>query len=278
MELFGILIFQFISKEKREIPLKIICHNDTRFTRDFAQGARAPLANLYETDLDKIQDLGYDTVALTGLGRLPLILELEKRGMNYFFIDRGYVLDDGRKEWLRISYNAFQMQTMSENPIMRKEFKLNPMKWNKKGENILVIPPCAKAGKYWGFDKDEWLEDTVNKIKKYSNREIVIRQRPAASKRYSGKTSLKSALKNTFIIVVYNSNAATEAIYNGTPALVLGDAASKFVSITKIKNIENPIYPDRELWLRNLLSNQFKRQEVSSGKALKFLMKIHDLK
>jgi len=120
-----------------EFHLKIICHNDKKFTQLFAAGAKAPLADLNNADLDKLQKLGYDTVALTGLGRLRLILELERRGMNYFFIDRGYVLDNGRKEWMRISYNSFQLTELKNPPIERKKFKLSPAKWKKKGKHIL---------------------------------------------------------------------------------------------------------------------------------------------
>ena len=65
---------------------------------------------------------------------------------------------------------------------------------------------------------------------------------------------------------------------DGIPAVVLGEAASKFVSVTKIEDIENLTYPDREDWIKNIMWNQFLRTEISSGKALEILKKRNGLK
>lgn len=257
--------------------MKLICANDTRFSQEFAAGSNLPIQKITTKDVPRLKEEGY-TVVLTGLGRLKIIMALEKYNINYFFIDRAYIIDHGYKRWMRISYNSFQMTEMKENLKWRKGIRIRPEKWQKKNPNgyILIVPPCNKAGKYWKFDSEEWLSNTVSEIRKHSDRDILIRSRPPVTDRYTSN-SLVSAAAKAHIVVAYNSNAATEAIFAGTPALVLGEAASKFVAITDISQIENPIRPDRTEWIKNLMSNQFTREEIKNGKALKALMKIHNL-
>lgn len=255
--------------------MKIICNNDTRFSLEFAKGARAEVATIDKSNIKRIKDENY-TVCLTGMGRLKLIMLLEANGINYFFIDRGYVLDNGQKKWMRIAYNSFQMNKLSDYDKWRNNLRIAPEKWKKGGSYILIIPPCSKAGKYWGFDNEVWLERTITEIRKYSDRDILIRSRPPVIDRYD-QNSLVSAASKAHIVVAYNSNAATEAIFAGTPALVLGESAAKFVSINDIKNIESPIRPDRTHWLKNIMYNQFTREEIMNGTALSILIKTHNL-
>jgi len=257
--------------------MKLICHDDTRFSREFAEGANAPVANIHRKDLVKLKKKGY-TVAFTGFGRMKLIMKLEAHEIPYFFIDRGYIIDDGRKQWMRVSYNSFQMDQMRDFGSWRRSIRIKPKKWKKNGDYILVVPPCPKAGKYWGFDNKKWLESTVTELREHSNRDILVRARPLVRDRYSGPKSLINAAKNAHCIVVYNSNAATEAIFHGTPAIVLGEAASKFVAVQSISQVENLIRPDRTEWVKNLMYNQFTRDELADGTALKALIKMHNLK
>lgn len=257
--------------------MKIICHDDTRFSQYFAQGADCELKNMYLEDLSKYKDF---TVALTGLGRLKLIRKLKEANINYFFIDRAYLFDNGKKNWMRISYNSFQMKSINDN-LINPRIKVNskPAPWKKTGENIILCPPSKKTGEFYGFNPDDWTENTYNEIKKYSDRPIIIREKPPSSERYSGSNSLSKALENAWIIVIYNSNAATEAIYQGIPAMVLAeDCASRFVSRVEIKDIEKPYYPDRELWIKNILYNQFTIDEIKNGRALRLLRKLHKLR
>ena len=60
-------------------------------------------------------------------------------------------------------------------------------------------------------------------------------------------------------------NGQLEAVIHGIPALTLGLNAATPVSINKIKNIEYPIYPDRQLWLNNLAYGQFHVEEFQNG-------------
>lgn len=258
--------------------MKIICHADASPSNYFSFGAKAPLVNLYEADLQKLKDEGY-TAAFTGLGRLRLILELEKIGMNYFFLDRGYLFGH-KKHWIRLSYNSFQMQSIKKVKDWRNGNKLHPAPWrNKANGHILLCPPGKKTGSYYGFSPEEWLEKTLKKISTYTDRRIVIRHKPENKRdRYNGSLSLMSDLEDAYCVVVYNSNAATEAIYSGIPAIVLGDAASKFVSRTEIKDINDLIYSKRTGWLKNIMCNQFTKNEIATGEALDFFLKFYRIK
>lgn len=257
--------------------MKIICHDDTRFSRIFAFGASAPLTNLYKEDLIKLKEKGY-TAVVTGMGRLRLISKFEKIGMNYFFIDRGYLFGE-KKHWLRICYNSLQLEQFKKIKDYSIPKKLLIKPWNHaRGDKIIICPPSKKTGSFYNFDPEEWTENVSNEIKKYSDKNIIIRKKPEIkTDRYFGENSLKNALKNAHCIVVFNSNAATEAIIEGIPAVVLGPAASRFISETKISNIENLQFPDRENWIKNLMRNQFTKDEIGTGYALKTLKEFYEI-
>jgi len=254
--------------------MKIICHDDKKFSSHFSFGAKAPLMNLYEQDLRAIKSSGY-TAVVTGLGRLKLISKFEELGIPYFFLDRAYIFGE-RKFWIRVSYNSLQMNEMRDIKGWRNVSPVTPEPWRKGGSKIVVCPPSKKTSEFYKFDKDKWLNRVVKYLDKNSDREVIIRYKPDNKiARYHGDTSLLAALEDAHCIVVYNSNAATEAIFSGVPAIVLGDAASKFVARTDLSDIESLCYPDRELWLKNLFCNQFTVDELSNGEAIDFLTKYH---
>ena len=63
----------------------------------------------------------------------------------------------------------------------------------------------------------------------------------------------------------HGSNAAVESVILGTPVFVDRASAAALVGLTDLKQIENPVYPDRQQWLNNLAYNQWNEQELVDG-------------
>jgi hypothetical protein len=146
--------------------------------------------------------------------------------------------------------------------------------WKRNGNKILLCPPSNKVCSVLKINYDEWLDTTINEIKKHSKRKIEVREKPESRDARVRWNTIQEVLDNdVFILVTYNSIAATEAILHGIPALTLGNNAASAVSISKIKEIESPIYPDRKLWINNLCHQQFHVNEMSDGSAWEFLQK-----
>jgi len=120
------------------------------------------------------------------------------------------------------------------------------------------------------------VEETVNTIKKYTDRPIEIRDRVKSRQDRVITNTLKEALDDdVHALVTFNSNAATEAILYGYPAFTLSPThAAKPVSLQDLSMIETPAYPDEGLvraWASHLAYGQFHISELKDGTAWRSL-------
>ena len=241
------------------------------------------------------------TFFIRGVTNHKYCKKLLEYNANFFYIDTGYFgnfndyyktdFNLRKKVFHRISFNKMQIDSLKKVgderylktlELIKKDYSLSKddfiKPWKKNGSNIIICPPSSKVGSVFGINIDQWIENVIIEIKKYSDRKIVIRKKPESrSERFKWNTIQAALDDDVFILVTYNSIAATEAILHGIPALTLGPNAATPISISKIENIESPIYPDRQLWLNNLCFNQFHIQEFKDGIVWDILKKYRDI-
>ena len=195
-----------------------------------------------------------------------------QNGNHFLYVDHSY-FSRGHGRSYRLCLNSFECNTLKDCPDDRRSRFDIPLKpWKKKGEKIIVCPPTeyfVEAHKVYG-----WLTDTIAKIKLYSDREIVIRKKPSQG---SSSISLEEQLESAHALVTHSSNVAVEAACLGTPVFTSASSAASFVGLTDLAKIENPIYPDREMWLNNLTYNQFLFDEFNSQDFLDIFRFYHSL-
>jgi len=137
--------------------------------------------------------------------------------------------------------------------------------------------------KHYRLDLDQWLEDTIKEIKKYTDRPIVVRERVKSRTERVVNKSLKEALgENVFALVTFNSNAATEAVMYGYPAFTLAPShAAKPVTLQDLSKIETPYYPEEDkvrAWLHHLAYCQYHVNELRDGSAKRMLDETYNEK
>jgi len=183
----------------------------------------------------------------------------------------------GWKIYHRIVKNDLQHGMIKDRPPDRWQ-KLNiPIKpWKKGGKKILIAAPDEKPCKFYGIDKDTWINETIEKIKSFTDRPIIIRDRAKSRLQREVHDTLKAALNDdVFSLVTFNSVAATESVLFGIPAFVLAPTnAATPVSRTDLSMIENPYYAEDDLrykWACHLAYGQFHISEIKSGQAKKML-------
>lgn len=200
-----------------------------------------------------------------------------KRGLTWYNIDTGYLGNGQLKHYHRISKESYQN---TEEAIDRPSDRLDKIKFKihkrkTKGKKILLCPPSQKVMSIYGLTVEEWVEKTVNEIKKYSNREIVIRVKEQNRKARIVNDPITVAFDNdVFCIVTYNSIAALEAVMYGLPAFTLGPNAAEPLCNNSLENIERPYYPSEEeilKVLRHLSYCQFTEAEYKDGTAWRIL-------
>jgi hypothetical protein len=228
------------------------------------------------------------SVLVRGISSGKIIDQVKARGDDYYFIETGYLGNyrcpnnlTGRKIYHRIVKNAMQHSTIMDVPDDRwKELvNFNPNLtyhgWKKNpGSKILIVLSTEKPFQYYGEDRDRWLRKVLAKLKKHTDREIVIREKASRGER-TNDTIYDALNDDIYALVTYNSIAAVEAIQYGIPAFALAPTAADPVGNKDLTQIENPNKPDEELvqrWLHSIAYSQFSLDEIITGDAWRMVI------
>jgi hypothetical protein len=204
----------------------------------------------------------------------PQWLEIcQKYNLDFYNLDSGYFGNGKKKTIFRLSVNNFQnIDPIIQRPRDRWEKLKIEVESFKQGKDIVIVPPDRKIVHTLNLGSvDLWLEDTVNKIKKNSDRSIRVRHRPEPRADRLISNTFKDFIRNdTFCVVGYSSNALVEAAMCDIPIISLGHSATKSLYDDSIDNIEKLQPADldkKQYWLNHLAYSQFTREELLSGLA-----------
>jgi hypothetical protein len=223
-------------------------------------------------------------IVLRGILKKKIMKQCWKDHRDFYYMDTGYFGNErnytnphGWKYWHRIVKNNLQHTEIIPRPDDRfKRFKKTFQPWKKDGRKILIAKPDEKPMKFYGLDLDVWLQNTVDAIKKYTDRPVVIRERaPNRIDRIANDTLQNALNDDVFALVTFNSVAAVESIFHGIPAFTLAPAnAAMPVTLQDLSKIETPYYPDKDklyAWGCHLAYGQFHIDEMRSGIAKRML-------
>ena len=157
--------------------------------------------------------------------------------------------------------------------------------YGRKGKQsgpILLVTPSDKPCQFYNLDKKSWVEETINEIKKYTDRPIVIREKGLRPDRIKDNTvAAQCQREQIYAVVTYQSMAALEAMHYGIPAFTLAPSCVDSVAMTDLSKIEEAVYPDEQKF-KNLLHYlaycQYSLDEINRGVALTMIegMKLYD--
>jgi hypothetical protein len=161
--------------------------------------------------------------------------------------------------------------------------------WRTTGNHILI---CTQRNGGWsmkGFSVTEWLENTVNEIKKYSNRPIIVRGHPGDKQakmyltsktgRYTVSTNehILDDFKNAWAVVTYNSTPGVAASIEGIPAFITDpipqSSQAYAVANYNLNTLENPDLKERQQWIEKLSMCHWKYEELKNGVAWQHMKK-----
>jgi len=164
------------------------------------------------------------------------------------------------------------------------------------GNHILL---CLQRNGGWsmaGYDVVDWTAKTIKEIRRYSNREIIIRAHPGdrSAKNYLSPdnlmkkigtfkgvrlsrdgSTLEDDLKNCWAVVNHNSSPAVGAAIEGYPIFVTDPIRSQCAEIANLDltQIENPNLPDRQRWVERLAMFHWNFEEIESGECWSHMRK-----
>jgi len=248
----------------------VIPHETTspKFGHAFANGCQGPeRVLLQQPRLDDGDFASFCTPATWGLLKQAIA-----DGRNWYYGDHAYYR---RGRYYRITKNAYQYQpSPAEIASARPDrFKLAGMQaaptWRQHGSTIVICPNSdVYMRQFYGAPASDWIMDVVRQVAKVSSRNIVVRFKAQADKR-----PLQQDLHDAWAVVVYNSNAAVEALQAGVPVFVTCPwASTASMGLSDLSKISEPYYPvDRVKFLWALAYRQWTLQEIASGVAWKAL-------
>ena len=175
----------------------------------------------------------------------------------------------------------------------RLGLKLKP--WRTDGEHILICGQHDKSLQWQGMPTmSNWVIETIDTIRKYTNRSIIFRPHPRCQLPYIEQefTNVRRQepqyvngtyddfdmdFDNIWATISYSSNPGIHSILEGVPAFVSThslayDAAN---DIDFLHDIENPVRPDRTQWLNDYAHTEWTIEEISSGIPIKHLTSKH---
>jgi hypothetical protein len=198
--------------------------------------------------------------------------------------------------YLRYSFNGVFPNTgiycdNNINPIrwqkLSKNLNLTLKNYRSSGDHILI---CLQRNGGWSMGKvdiQEWAVNTINTIRQFTDRPIIIRPHPgdktskgviqpgnpncrikfSKAVRLSTNVNLVDDLRNCWAAVNYNSSPVVGAAIEGVPIFVMDPNKSQCAEIanTDLSQIENPQMPDRQSWVERLAMFHWNFEELKSG-------------
>ena len=227
-----------------------------------------------------------EPIVLRGILKHKIMKSCWKDHRTFYYMDTGYFGNErtrdnpsGWKYWHRIVKNNLQHGEIIARPDDRfKKFNKAFTPWKKKGSKILIAAPDEKPCKFYGVDKDQWVAETIAKIKEHTDRPVIVRERAPNRIDRIVTDTLQQALDNdVFALVTYNSVAAIESVFHGIPAFTMAPTnAASPVCLQDLSKIEAPYYADKDklyAWGCHLAYGQFHISELKNGTALELLEK-----
>ena len=266
---------EIVSNNQRRV--KFIRHNRNKRTQQIMNNGIIPGMKIPFWD-ELENNIPCDAYLFQGLmrGADKIYRLAQERGKDFYFIDHPYFF---RKEYIddhsymRFVKNDFSISKITNTDpkkydyfrkIQPKTFEIKP--WQKTGSKIIILPPS-----YWlchtiGLVQKKLLDNTINTIKQFTDREIVVRYKMING--IPNSKSFDEELKDAHCVVSMQTNAATTAVLKGIPSFTLFDKYSPAVpvSLQDLSKIETPLYADnREEWLINLCNHNYTKKEIISG-------------
>lgn len=230
-----------------------------------------------------------DVAVMVGVKSRELYRAHVRAGIHVLYLDKGYTRhaapgDVKLWEYWRVSLDAHHptewLADQQSGDVRLCKLDLPPLQpWHKKGTDIVLAGSSQKYHDFYGLkDPTRWAQKVVASIRECSDRPIVYRPKPSWSEatpiegtRFSqGARTIDEDLQAAHVLVTHGSNAVFEAMLLGIPAIVLGDAVSRYLSDIDIctRSIETPrlaSYAERHQWLCNLAYWQYTMPEIASG-------------
>ena len=161
--------------------------------------------------------------------------------------------------------------------------------WKYDGEYILLCGQHEQSLQWNDMPKmSQYVMDTIQFVRAQTKRPIIFRPHPRCQlpaiehefKNVKRQSPVKAPgsyddfpinYNNIWATISYSSNPGIHSIIKGVPAFTGPSSLAFDVADQNLRNIENPLYPDRRQWINDYAWTEFTVEEISQGLPLKRL-------
>ena len=218
-----------------------------------------------------------EPIMLRGILKHKIMHQCWRDGRDFYYVDTGYFGNGVMKLYHRIVKNDLQHgEIQDRNHDRWDRLSIDLPQAPRKGSRVIIAAPDEKPCRFYGIDRDQWIQDVTEKIAQHTDRPIVVRERaPRRQDRVIADPLHRVLADDVHALVTFNSAAAVESILAGVPAFVLAPThAAAPVANRDLGQIESPRWPDPDkllAWACHLAYGQFHVRELRDGTALKIL-------
>jgi len=273
--------------------------NKVMLMDNFRQGVLAAGDEIIEYKENRLPDQKLDAGFVLGYTlednfRKKIIDQLRLQKTPQVFVDSN-ILNYARPEhqWHRYSLNSvypndgvyfFDKLDDSKWLTFSRWHGVDLKPWRTEGNHILILCQRPKGWNMLGNDQDQWLDKMISKIRKHSQRPIVVRMHPGdgtrfkqiekIQKRYgkavsiSEKENIRDELINCWCAIGFNSTPNVVSAISGVP-VYLEDPKHSWaadIAFTDLSLVENPPLLDRSQWIKKIANIHWSNDEVVQGK------------
>jgi hypothetical protein len=254
---------------------------------------------IIQSDVGMIQGWVYADLRTQHLQLRKQIIDTQQRSKKYVATADAnlFLYNDSTNPhgYLRYSFNGIFPQTgiycdTNPNPArwnqISKDKNIKLEKYKSTGDNILIMLQRNKGWSMKGLDVQQWALSTIRKIRKYSDRPILVRAHPGdkLAKHYLDPrntiiknipgvhispigTPLAHDLQNTWAVINHNSSAIVGPLIKGYNCFTTDAESSQCAEVvnTNFSMIESPQQFDRQSWLERISMFHWKFSELEDG-------------
>lgn len=206
-----------------------------------------------------------------------------EKKLDVIVLETGYVnRGDGESHHYAAGFNGLNGRADFRNKGMgpdRWEALGVQLKPYSRGDKVVVCAQVPHDASVDHTDHLQWVFETTKRLKGITNRPIVFRPHPLFKLppipgcEFSQRP-LAEDLRDAHAVVTFNSNSAVEALIEGKPVFAFDEGSMVWeLASRNLDDIEEPKYPGRQEWARNLAYCQWTPEEMRQGLAWKHLFR-----
>ena len=202
-----------------------------------------------------------------GFDKIDEIKRMNKAKEPFVYMDHAYFKRGYHYENYRVCWCDVHQRTLLDVPGDRKEkFGIaGKLRDWKQGDKVILIPAAPNPESF--YQESGWTDRTRQTLSRFTDREIVVK--------HKGDGNLREHLLKAWCVVSHSSVAGVEAATWGVPVFGPDTSPATPVGLQDLSKLEQPIFPDREQWIRTLTYSQFHISEMKSGEAWDIFRNLH---